>query len=134
MGRKLRDVLSETQEKGFAVGYFNVSDFAILKAVVDAARDMQTDVIVGASEGHRPILPWRRQSSLDMAHRHREFAFLLSLYSGSLALVVLGHGGGLRHILLNLPHMRVKVKPVSGCVRLHRRADASTDHAGAAFL
>lgn len=60
MGKELRDVLSETQAKGFAVGHFNVSDFTILKAVVDAARDMQTAVIVGASEGERAYLGTRQ--------------------------------------------------------------------------
>ena len=56
MGKELRDVLSEAQAKGFAVGHFNVSDIAILKAVLGAARDMKTAVIVGVSEGNGRIL------------------------------------------------------------------------------
>ena len=60
MGKELRDVLSAAQAKGFAVGHFNVSDFAILKAVVNAARDTWTAVIIGASEGERAYLGTRQ--------------------------------------------------------------------------
>jgi fructose-bisphosphate aldolase, class II len=60
MGTELRDVLSEAQAKGFAVGHFNVSDIAILKAVLGAAREMKTAVIVGASEGERTYLGTRQ--------------------------------------------------------------------------
>jgi fructose-bisphosphate aldolase class II len=60
MAKGLRDVLSEAQAKGFAVGHFNVSDVAILKAVVSAARDMKTAVIVGVSEGERTYLGTRQ--------------------------------------------------------------------------
>jgi hypothetical protein len=60
MGKELRDVLSEAQAKGFAVGHFNVSDIAILKAVLGAARDMKTAVIVGVSEGERTYLGTRQ--------------------------------------------------------------------------
>jgi fructose-bisphosphate aldolase, class II len=60
MGTELRDVLSEAQAKGFAVGHFNVTDIAILKAVLGAARGMKTAVIVGASEGERTYLGTRQ--------------------------------------------------------------------------
>jgi len=39
MGKGLRGVLTEAQAKGSAVGHFNISDIAILKAVVGGARD-----------------------------------------------------------------------------------------------
>jgi fructose-bisphosphate aldolase class II len=60
MGDGLRGVLSEAQAKRSAVGHFNVSDIAILKAVTSAARDMKTAVIVGASEGERTYLGTRQ--------------------------------------------------------------------------
>jgi fructose-bisphosphate aldolase class II len=60
MGQALRDVLSEAQAKGLAVGHFNVSDLAILKAALGAAQDMKTAVIVGASEGERTYLGTRQ--------------------------------------------------------------------------
>jgi len=47
MDNGLRDVLREAQANGSAVGHFNVSDVAILKAVVGAAKDMKAAVIVG---------------------------------------------------------------------------------------
>jgi ketose-bisphosphate aldolase len=60
MDKGLRGVLSEAQAKGSAVGHFNVSDVAILKAVVGAARAMKTSVIVGVSEGERTYLGTRQ--------------------------------------------------------------------------
>jgi fructose-bisphosphate aldolase class II len=60
MAKGLRGVLSEAQGKGSAVGHFNVSDVAILKAVMAAAQDMKTGVIVGVSEGERTYLGTRQ--------------------------------------------------------------------------
>jgi ketose-bisphosphate aldolase len=60
MAKGLRDVLSEAQANGTAVGHFNVSDVAILKAVVNAARDRKTAVIIGVSEGERTYLGTRQ--------------------------------------------------------------------------
>jgi ketose-bisphosphate aldolase len=60
MAKGLREVLSEAQAKGSAAGHFNVSDVAILKAVLSAAQDMKTAVIVGVSEGERDYLGTRQ--------------------------------------------------------------------------
>jgi fructose-bisphosphate aldolase class II len=60
MDKGLRGVLSEAQAKGSALGHFNVSDVAILKAVLGAAQEMKTSVIVGVSEGERTYLGTRQ--------------------------------------------------------------------------
>lgn len=60
MGKGLRDVLNEAQANGSAVGHFNVSDVAILNAVVSAAKDMKAAAIVGVSEGERKYLGTRQ--------------------------------------------------------------------------
>jgi ketose-bisphosphate aldolase len=60
MTKGLRDVLREAQANGTAVGHFNVSDLAILRAVLNAARDRKTAVIVGVSEGERTYLGTRQ--------------------------------------------------------------------------
>ena len=49
----LKDVLQQAQQKGVAIGHFNVSDLVLLKAVFTAAHEMKVPVIVGASEGER---------------------------------------------------------------------------------
>ena len=36
----LRDVLQQTQQRGVAIGHFNISDLVLLKAVVAAARSL----------------------------------------------------------------------------------------------
>jgi ketose-bisphosphate aldolase len=60
MDTELRGVLRAAQAKGAAIGHFNISDVAIWKAVVSAAQDMQTAVIVGVSEGERTYLGTRQ--------------------------------------------------------------------------
>jgi fructose-bisphosphate aldolase, class II len=52
----LRTVLEEAQNKGVAVGHFNVSDWVLLKAIFASAQELKVPVIVGASEGERTFL------------------------------------------------------------------------------
>ena len=52
----LRDVLARTQERGVALGHFNVSDLVLLKAVSAAARELKVPVLVSASEGEREFV------------------------------------------------------------------------------
>ncbi len=54
--RTLRQVLSEAQQNKFAIGHFNVSDLAGLKAVFESARELRLPVIVGLSEGERAFM------------------------------------------------------------------------------
>jgi fructose-bisphosphate aldolase class II len=49
----LRNVLTRSQQKGVAVGHFNVADLVLLKAVLAAAVEVRVPVLVGASEGER---------------------------------------------------------------------------------
>jgi ketose-bisphosphate aldolase len=64
MAQGLRDVLSEAQANGTAVGHFNVSDVAILNAVLNGARERKTAVIVGVSEGERTYLGTRQIAAM----------------------------------------------------------------------
>src|SRR5215469_8811641 len=49
----LRDVLTQLEKEGAALGHFNVSDQVLLKAVVAAAAETKLPVLIGASEGER---------------------------------------------------------------------------------
>ena len=60
----LRDVLGQTTESGFAIGHFNVSDLVVLKAVFNAAKELNVPVIVGASEGERSFMGVRQVAAL----------------------------------------------------------------------
>jgi fructose-bisphosphate aldolase, class II len=52
----LRDFLQEAQQNGKAIGHFNISDLALLKAVFAAAKELNVPVIVGLSEGEREFV------------------------------------------------------------------------------
>src|SRR5580704_13934777 len=56
----LRDVLEHAQEKGVAIGHFNVADLVLLKAVFTAARELNVPVLIGASEGEREFMGVRQ--------------------------------------------------------------------------
>jgi fructose-bisphosphate aldolase class II len=52
----LRQALDQAQQRGVAIGHFNISDLVLLKAVVAAARELDVPVIVGASQGERDFM------------------------------------------------------------------------------
>jgi fructose-bisphosphate aldolase, class II len=60
----LRDVLTQLEKEGAALGHFNVSDQVLLKAVVAAAAETKLPVLVGASEGEREFFGARRLGAL----------------------------------------------------------------------
>ncbi len=49
----LREILTKARRDGVAVGHFNVSELAALKAIVAAARALKLPVMIGVSEGER---------------------------------------------------------------------------------
>jgi fructose-bisphosphate aldolase, class II len=60
----LRTVLQQAETKGVAIGHFNISDLVTLKAVFEAARDLNVPVVVGASEGERQFMGVRQTSAV----------------------------------------------------------------------
>jgi fructose-bisphosphate aldolase, class II len=52
----LSDVLKDARNRHIAIGHFNVSDVAALRAVTDAARELRLPIIIGTSEGERSFL------------------------------------------------------------------------------
>ena len=60
----LRSVLTQLQTEGAALGHFNVSDFVLLKAVLEGAAEVGVSVLVGASEGEREFLGTRQLAAL----------------------------------------------------------------------
>lgn len=53
---QLRDVLQDAENRGVAIGHFNVSDWVLLKAVFASAQEANVPLIIGASEGERAFL------------------------------------------------------------------------------
>jgi ketose-bisphosphate aldolase len=60
----LRNVLTQSETDGVAVGHFNVANLEMLKAVLSAAAETHVPVIVGASEGERAFLGTRQLAAL----------------------------------------------------------------------
>jgi len=48
--KTLREVLQDAEKRRVAVGHFNFSELTVLKAVGEAARELDTAVVVGVSE------------------------------------------------------------------------------------
>jgi fructose-bisphosphate aldolase class II len=65
----LRDVLEQAQTDGAAVGHFNISDLVQLRAVAEAAREVNVPVLVGASEGERGFMGVRQIAALVKSFR-----------------------------------------------------------------
>jgi fructose-bisphosphate aldolase class II len=72
MAYQLRNVLIEAQNKGVAVGHFNISDWILLKAVFASAQELKVPVIVGASEGERAFLGVAQIAALVKSLREEE--------------------------------------------------------------
>lgn len=62
--QSLREILSDAQNRGVALGHFNVSDLTLFQAVSTAARELGVPVLVGASEGERAFLGTRQLAAL----------------------------------------------------------------------
>jgi ketose-bisphosphate aldolase len=60
----LREVLEQTQQRGVAIGHFNISDLVLLKAVAAAARELGVPAMVGASQGERDFMGVREIAAL----------------------------------------------------------------------
>ena len=54
--KSLLEYLKEADEKKTAVGHFNISDIAALKAIFESARKLDLPIIIGVSEGEREFV------------------------------------------------------------------------------
>ena len=53
----LKEILKNAEEGGYAVGCINTPNMATLRAVVDAAEEMQTPIIIDHAQVHYPLIP-----------------------------------------------------------------------------
>src|SRR6516225_3442034 len=60
----LRNVLTQSEKEGSALGHFNVAELTLLKAVCAAAAEIKVPVIIGASEGEREFFGTRQLAAL----------------------------------------------------------------------
>lgn len=64
MPKTLRQVIEEASDKKVAIGHFNISDLAGLKAIFGAAKELGVPVIIGVSEGEREFIGVRQAAAL----------------------------------------------------------------------
>lgn len=64
MPKTLRQVIEEAGDKKVAIGHFNISDLAGLKAIFGAAKELGVPVIIGVSEGEREFIGVRQAAAL----------------------------------------------------------------------
>lgn len=51
--KTLKEYILEAEEKGIAIGHFNISNLEGVKAIVEAVTELKVPVIIGVSEGER---------------------------------------------------------------------------------
>ena len=76
--KTLREALVWADREGRAIGHFNVSELAALKAVVAAAQELSVPVLVGVSEGEREFIGAHQIAALVRSIRY-EFGLPLFL-------------------------------------------------------
>jgi fructose-bisphosphate aldolase class II len=99
----LRDALKEAERRKAAIGHFNISDLVALKAVVEAARELNAPVLVGVSEGEREFMGVPQVAALVRSTRD-EFGmpiFLNADHTHSLAKAVEAAAAGFDSIVFD---------------------------------
>jgi fructose-bisphosphate aldolase class II len=77
--KTLREVLDEARQTRVAIGHFNISDLAGLKAVFESARTLHVPVIVGLSEGERDFMGVREAAAVvKVLHEKYDFPIFLN--------------------------------------------------------
>ena len=100
----LREVLNRADEKKIAIGHFNIADLVLLKAVFEAARELNVPVLVGASEGERAFMGTRQIAALVKSLREElDFPIFLNAdHTHSLAKAVEAAKAGFDQIVFDL--------------------------------
>lgn len=71
MKNSLKEILRRAHLEGWAVPHFNISDLAMLKGVVEAAKEMKSPLLVGTSEKESDFLGREETVALIAALRRR---------------------------------------------------------------
>lgn len=69
--KNLREYLKWAEEKGVAIGHFNISDSEGFKAVTEAAEELGVPVMIGVSEGEREFLGLEEVAALVRTAKER---------------------------------------------------------------
>lgn len=76
--KNLKEILKEAAEKNVAIGHFNISDLAALKAIFESAKELNMPVLIGTSEGEREFIG-AKQAALLIKSLRDEFNYPIFL-------------------------------------------------------
>lgn len=74
----LRKAIQDAENMNIAIGHFNISDLAMLKAIFESAKELNQPVIIGTSEGEREFIDPREAVAMVKALRE-EFNYPIFL-------------------------------------------------------
>ena len=76
--KTLQEVLQDAEKRRVAVGHFNFSELTVLKAVGEAARELDAAVVVGVSQSEREFVGVRQTVALVQAMRDEGLCIFLN--------------------------------------------------------
>jgi fructose-bisphosphate aldolase class II len=76
--KTLKEYLREAEAKKTAIGHFNISDLAGLKAIAETAKELNLPVIIGLSEGEREFVGVKEAVALVLALREEGLPIFLN--------------------------------------------------------
>jgi fructose-bisphosphate aldolase class II len=68
--KTLREIIEDAENRRIAIGHFNISDFIMLKAIFEAAKEIGAPILIGTSEGEREFID--PQEAVAMVRELRE--------------------------------------------------------------
>lgn len=102
--KTLRSVLERAEMDAVAIAHFNVSDLIALKAVFEAAQELNLPVIIGVSEGEREFMGLRQAAAVvkSLREEHDFPIFLNADHTHSLAAALEAARAGYDWIVFDL--------------------------------
>ena len=84
--RTLREIILDAQKRQIALGHFNISETAALKAIAEVARALNVPVMVGTSEGEREFLDPHEAVAMvrELREKHGQEIFINADHTKSL--------------------------------------------------
>lgn len=67
--KKLKDYIKEAEQKGIAIGHFNISNLEALRGIFNAAKNLDLPVIIGTAEGERSFIGVKQAVALVKSFR-----------------------------------------------------------------
>jgi fructose-bisphosphate aldolase class II len=71
MAKTLKEYILEAEERGVAIGHFNISNLEGVKAIVEAVTELKVPVIIGVSEGERNFVGVEEISAIVKVEREK---------------------------------------------------------------